>query len=141
MGERRTKRCYFLLEEEQISGLDDKRPSARTLHGSAWAVNARAKMTDTQFKSVFLFNSLWHPQIVNQVCKAVQSRVCFVLARFRGGKGGDVNTFEVKVSAESRAARGGQASSRNCPARIWAPSQECIFSRSDNNQGAKLIHT
>lgn len=126
MGEKRTKRCYFLLEEKS-QALMRRDHQLELSHGSAWAVNAKAEMTNTQFKSVFLFNSLRHPQIVNQVCKAVQSRVCFVFASFRGGKDGAVNTFEGQVSAESRAARGGQASSRNCPTKIWVPSQECIL--------------
>ena len=121
------KDAAFYLKRNRSQDLMTRDHKLELSHGRAWAVNAKAKMTNTQFKSVFLFNSLRHPQIVNQGCKAVQSRVCFVLARFKGGKRGAGNTFEGKVSAESRAARGGQASSRNCPTRIWAPSQECIL--------------
>ena len=133
------KDAAFCLKRNRSQDLVTRDHQLELSHGRAWTVNAKAKMPNTQLKSVFLFNFLQHPQPVNQVCKAVQSGVCFVLARFRGGKGGAVNTSEGKERAEQlevvKHLLGTAQLGYGCRPR------NVFCSRSCNNQGAKLIHT
>ena len=51
----------FYLKRNSFQGLVTRDGQLERSGGRAWAVDSKAKMADTQFKFVFLFNSLLHP--------------------------------------------------------------------------------
>ena len=51
------KHATFYLKRNKSQDLMRRDHQLELSHDSAWAVKAKAEMTNTQFKSVFLFNS------------------------------------------------------------------------------------